>query len=655
MQAIHEKKKDDREKMTHMKEEQAQVDKALKEEFDYLVAQGAISADTPFEEFKAWRQVTWTPEGDAALQQPMPDLPDSLIFGPAGPPSLPGGPAPTGQEPYTVDPKEAAEKAAQWDCSPQDMAYLMSYWQFCMENGSAELGLTAEQFQKKFGQEASPGHPSGFNLFLRQAVGLPPVTVTVGGGKEPKKEVHEQNQGLVDAFFDNVIAKDTGFVAAEAPADAEGGAPTGNYKAPITAAELAQMQSGGNTALLDLVAEALKDPAIMDAIEAEGGGRPTREDIKAWLQGAGPNGVLAAARGLLNDVLRGIANATKDVVPASRALAAMLTLKDSYQIPGRLPKVVPSLTTIATGLGMDPRYVWDSGAQPASEADYEGYCDKVAGDDQQFFVDMFDILMTQEPYASDPVIQDIMQHIFDKEDCDTKLDGWMDFINHGDAEFDDTLVNDMIKLVNQVMVIAGAMPGLPKIAGMLLAVQEEDGSGEETTSTIAQSITWESARERAQLKSSKSALPEETATDESGGDAGGGAGGTEGGATEASTADFAENRKAANKAAEEAKEAREDAAKAVDDAHDAAAQGNRMLGGGEALEGEPGARTGSAEDFGLEQQRLQDELDSMSEMGELQQMRLQMAMDRRAKLLETLSNVMKKMSQTKETLSANQK
>ncbi len=48
-------------------------------------------------------------------------------------------------------------------------------------------------------------------------------------------------------------------------------------------------------------------------------------------------------------------------------------------------------------------------------------------------------------------------------------------------------------------------------------------------------------------------------------------------------------------------------------------------------------------------------MDSMSEMGEMESLRLQMAMDRRSKLLETLSNIMKKSSDTASTITSNLK
>ena len=48
-------------------------------------------------------------------------------------------------------------------------------------------------------------------------------------------------------------------------------------------------------------------------------------------------------------------------------------------------------------------------------------------------------------------------------------------------------------------------------------------------------------------------------------------------------------------------------------------------------------------------------LDSMSEMGETESLRLQMMMDRRSKFISTLSNIMKKISNTQDTLVQNLK
>jgi putative addiction module CopG family antidote len=52
---------------------------------------------------------------------------------------------------------------------------------------------------------------------------------------------------------------------------------------------------------------------------------------------------------------------------------------------------------------------------------------------------------------------------------------------------------------------------------------------------------------------------------------------------------------------------------------------------------------------------LKGRLDSLSEMGEMESLRLQMAMDRRSKLLSTLSNIMKKLSDTRDSITQNLK
>ena len=51
-----------------------------------------------------------------------------------------------------------------------------------------------------------------------------------------------------------------------------------------------------------------------------------------------------------------------------------------------------------------------------------------------------------------------------------------------------------------------------------------------------------------------------------------------------------------------------------------------------------------------EAEELINDVDSMSEMGEMESLRLQMAMDRRSKMMSTLSNLLKKMSDTNSQL-----
>jgi Arc/MetJ-type ribon-helix-helix transcriptional regulator len=52
---------------------------------------------------------------------------------------------------------------------------------------------------------------------------------------------------------------------------------------------------------------------------------------------------------------------------------------------------------------------------------------------------------------------------------------------------------------------------------------------------------------------------------------------------------------------------------------------------------------------------LKDQIDSLSEMSEMVSLRLQIIVDRRARLMQTLSNIMKKMSSTADTLVQNLK
>jgi len=63
----------------------------------------------------------------------------------------------------------------------------------------------------------------------------------------------------------------------------------------------------------------------------------------------------------------------------------------------------------------------------------------------------------------------------------------------------------------------------------------------------------------------------------------------------------------------------------------------------------------SYEQLVMIQDGLKDQLDSLSEMSQMTSLRLQMAMDRRSKYTETLSNLMKKISATADTLVQNLK
>ena len=52
---------------------------------------------------------------------------------------------------------------------------------------------------------------------------------------------------------------------------------------------------------------------------------------------------------------------------------------------------------------------------------------------------------------------------------------------------------------------------------------------------------------------------------------------------------------------------------------------------------------------------IKNQLDSMSEMGETESLRLQMAMDRMSKMMSTLANIMKKLEKTEDTITQNLK
>ncbi|MEO8706497.1 MAG: hypothetical protein ABI867_41110 [Kofleriaceae bacterium] len=58
---------------------------------------------------------------------------------------------------------------------------------------------------------------------------------------------------------------------------------------------------------------------------------------------------------------------------------------------------------------------------------------------------------------------------------------------------------------------------------------------------------------------------------------------------------------------------------------------------------------------GLKTQKTQKDLDSLSEMGEMESLRLQMAMDRMSKMMSTLSNLLKKISDTAQSITQNLK
>lgn len=55
----------------------------------------------------------------------------------------------------------------------------------------------------------------------------------------------------------------------------------------------------------------------------------------------------------------------------------------------------------------------------------------------------------------------------------------------------------------------------------------------------------------------------------------------------------------------------------------------------------------------LEREKMNQQMDSLSEMGEMESLRLQMVMDRMSKMISTLSNILKKISETSSTIIQN--
>jgi hypothetical protein len=80
-----------------------------------------------------------------------------------------------------------------------------------------------------------------------------------------------------------------------------------------------------------------------------------------------------------------------------------------------------------------------------------------------------------------------------------------------------------------------------------------------------------------------------------------------------------------------------------------------LLGRAEAVQAEYSPAAGQPTKAELDSQigQLKNDLDSMSAMGEMESLRLQMAMDRMAKMMSTLSNLLKKVSDTQQSIVQN--
>ena len=73
------------------------------------------------------------------------------------------------------------------------------------------------------------------------------------------------------------------------------------------------------------------------------------------------------------------------------------------------------------------------------------------------------------------------------------------------------------------------------------------------------------------------------------------------------------------------------------------------------LDADSASAQGELTDLHREMQQLKQELDSLSELGETESLRLQMLMDRMSKMMSTLSNLLKKISDTAQSITQNLK
>jgi hypothetical protein len=79
-------------------------------------------------------------------------------------------------------------------------------------------------------------------------------------------------------------------------------------------------------------------------------------------------------------------------------------------------------------------------------------------------------------------------------------------------------------------------------------------------------------------------------------------------------------------------------------------QAEQVSAGYQPTEGSP-----SKAELQASMDQMKSDLDSMSEMGEMESLRLQMAMDRLSKMMSTLSNLLKKASDTQQGITQNLK
>ncbi|MCC6806644.1 MAG: hypothetical protein IT381_04415 [Deltaproteobacteria bacterium] len=609
MQETMKKRQAMREKITHMKAERLEAEKDMREEYDYLVKQGAIDESYTFDMYKAWRQITYTPDGDAALEQPMPPLPDEAVYGLDGPM---GDFAPVGHPSYPADSEMVKDVAERYGLSLTDAAWMISFFNYLKSPACETMGY-------RLGPETT------IDYFLTQRAGM-----TEGNADHNKLCVNEQQA----------------WILGNCPTFAAGAPPT-SATAGVTAEQYNAISQQSTNTLCDKLIEALsQEPlasnpdviAFIEQVKASTGKSNLKDAIKAGLKAMqshnNPNLTLL-------DCMAKLANAVQTALPAAGiAFSALMVLETRYGIDDSA--IEHGQTTVpaefVAAIGGDPSSLNGWGAQPCTTDFYND--NKPDSEDDYWRIGqmIYDMLATQEPFKSNGQLQTMIQNIAgfmgENGSGGGVMTQFIAFLGGDDTAFNND--DNMQMMVDLVNLVNGIAPG-SKAMGLLMGLQAHSDPENSKEEWEGQAIFYSSfvlqiAEAEKEEKPDPPEIPPDATPEE-------GAAPTVNEMWEAEREQQAEHERLQEEERQDAEEAQR------------LAQGLS----GEGLEDVTGARTGGFADFGVEIERAENERDSLGELSEQQQMHMQIIIDRRQKLLETISNIMKKMSQTKEAISGNTK
>ncbi len=627
MRAKNEKKKEMREQLTKMKAEKAAAEKAMHAEYDHLVEQGAIDSTYTFDEYKTWRQITWTPEGDAVLAQPMPPLPDAAIFGTGGPPAEVD---PTGHPSYPCDQELAERLAETFGVTAVDIAWLNSYFQYAQAKGDIPADLTFERFLTH-------------NVKLNR--------------RDP-----ESNETSVQEFM-TWIAENAPEFTDTAPVGEDGGT-----SSPFSVERYDELAAATDQDLKAWLGQALAEEplaselkTLIDEIKAFTKAEDLGDAVSLLLSAAITKGGPLRINNMDPDaaigLLANLANALEGKGSAGGEPLAMLLMLEKRK----------SLETFCVEAGQTQTFEgfsgqfegasetagWGSAAQQWTRNEFTTFYESL---DWGLAADAYDALTgigyqiygnlaAQEPFAGSELIENILTDIknFLGDDYEDAPLGecLAAFFAHGGLE-DEEGAGIMARLVNACMDVSGNPTPPPKIVLQLLALEKmavpepEEGYWDPQYLSYDQAVTqFDDQALEGDLGTDEETPPAEGEEEVPPED------------DPSSGSPFIDEWTAQR----EAEVARADAQEVADNAREVGG----ALGAGESLEEVPGKQTGLFTDMDIAIEKVQNEMDSLSELSDMDSMRLQMMMDRRQKLLETLSNTMKKMSATKELFIQNTK